>query len=140
MTIDRNTICKSANHLTSTGMTRSDAFKAAWLMAKKGSISKVAGVTHSNRQQLIARLAAYQPEQIAVSLRRDKENIFDQNAIAVIAAVSGKGTAVIGHIPALAALKLARLMDVGIAVKAMLEGIVGGYDGLSYGMRLRVAI
>ena len=109
-------------------------------MAKKGGISKMAGVTHNNRQQLIGRLTTYQPEEITVSLRRDKANIFDPNAIAVVASVEGKGSAVIGFIPALAALKLARLMDVGITVKAMLAGIVGGCNGLSYGIRLKVAI
>lgn len=140
MTINRSIICRTANHLTATGMNRSDAFKAAWMMAKKGGVSKVAGVTHSNRQQLISRLTTYQPEQITVTLRRDKENIFDPNAIAVVAAVEGKGSAVVGYIPALTAIKLARLMDVGITVKAMLEGVVGGYEGLTFGLRLRVAI
>lgn len=110
MTINRSTICRTANHLTATGMNRSDAFKAAWLMAKKGGISKVAGVTYENRQQLIHRLTAYQPEQITISLHRDKANIFDPNAKAVVAAVDGKGSAVMGYIPTLAALKLARLM------------------------------
>jgi len=140
MTINRSTLCRTANHLTTTGMSRSDAFKAAWLMAKRGGISKVAGVTMDNRQRLIERLTTYQPDEITVSLRRDKANIFDPNAIAVVATVESKGSAVIGYIPALAALKLARLMDVGITLKAMLAGIVGGYDGLSYGIRLRVAI
>ena len=132
--------CRTVNYLAATGMTRSDAFKAAWLMAKKGGISKVTGVTHSSRQQLIGRLTTYQPEEITVSLRRDKANIFDPNAIAVVTTVEGKGSAVIGFIPALAALKLARLMDVGITLKAMLAGIVGGYDGLSYGIRLEAGL
>lgn len=140
MTINRSTICRTANHLAATGMHRSDAFKAAWLMAKRGGVSKVAGVTHSNRQQLLARLTTYQLDQITVSLRRDKANIFDPNAIAVVAAVEGKGSATVGYIPALAAVKLARLMDVGINLNATLSGIVGGYDGLTYGLRLRVAI
>ena len=124
MTINRSTICRTANHLASTGMTRSDAFKAAWLMAKKGSISKVAGVTHSNRQQLIGRLTSYQPEQITITLRRDTANIFDPNAIAVVATVEGKGSAVIGYIPALAALKLAKLGCWHYA-----ESDAGGYCG-----------
>jgi len=110
MTINRSTICRTANHLTTTGMSRSDAFKAAWLMAKKGGISKVAGVTQGLRQKLIQRLTAYQPEQVTIALRRDKANIFDPNAIAVVATVEGRGSAVIGFIPALAALMLARIM------------------------------
>lgn len=138
--MNKSTICRTANHLAATGLTRSEAFKAAWRMAKKGGTSKVSGVTKENRQRLIARLTNYQPEQITVTLRRDTDNIFDQSAIAVVVSVEGKGSATMGFIPAKAALKLSRLMDKGISVRAVLEGIVGGYDGLYYGLRVRVAI
>ena len=113
MAHNRSDICKTANYLVGTGMTRSDAFHAAWQLSKQGSVSKVAGVTHENRQRLIARLTGYGASAITVSLHRDKQNIFAPNAVTVVASVEGKGSAVIGYIPALAALKVARLMDKG---------------------------
>ncbi len=140
MAHNRSDICKTANYLVGTGMTRSDAFHVAWQLSKQGGVSTVAGVTYENRQRLIQRLTRYDASKITVTLHRDKQNIFDPNAIAVVASVEGKGSAVIGYIPALAALKVARLMDKGITIKTMLEHIVGGYDGLSYGLRVRLAI
>lgn len=136
---DRKAICKTANHLVSTGLNRCEAFKAAWLMDKRGGIAKVAGVTHDNRQRLIERLSAYSHYKITISLQRDKANIFDTNAIAVIASVQGKGSAIVGYIQAMTAFKLAMLIDKGIKLKAMLAGIVGGC-GLTYGLRVKVAI
>lgn len=138
--MNKSAICKTANYLASTGMARSDAFRAAWKMAKSGGVAKVAGVTFDGRQRLIQRLATYSQEDVTISLRRDNANIFDPNAIAVVASVKGKGSATVGFISALTAKKLARLMDRGIGIKAALESIVGGYDGLSYGLRLRLAI
>jgi len=109
--INRTEIFRAANYLVSTGLTRSDAFKAAWQMAKQGGVSRVAGVTYEGRQRLLARLAAYQPEQISLRLDRDMANIFDSSAVAVIATVEGKGSATIGFLPSPTAQKLARLMD-----------------------------
>lgn len=140
MKYNRRDLCKAANHLASTGMQRSAAFKAAWYMVKQGNLSKVAGVTYEGRQRLLARLTHYQPEQISLSLVRNRDNPFDKFAVSVVASVTGKGSATVGFLPAIKAAKLARLMDKGIQLKAIMEGLVGGYDGLSYGMRLRVAI
>ena len=138
--INRGNIARTANYLVGTGMNRSDAFKAAWLMAKRGGVTKVAGVTYSNRQKLIARLATYDPALIRIVLQQDKSNLFDPQAVAIVASVSGKGSATIGFIPAITARTLSKLMDKGTAFKASLDRIVGGYQGLSYGVRLRVAI
>lgn len=138
--IDKRNLARTANYLVGTGMTRSAAFKAAWLMAKRGGVTKVAGVTFDNRQQLISRLAGYNPELVSITLQQDKSNLFDPLAVAVVASVKDKGSATIGFIPAMTARTLSRLMDKGTALKASLEGIAGGYDGLSYGARLRVAI
>lgn len=138
--INKADLARTANHLVGTGMTRSDAFKAAWLMAKRGGVTKVAGVTYDNRQRLIQRLAAYSPELVSITLQQDKANLFDPLAVAVVASVKGKGSATIGFIPSMTARTLSRLMDKGTTFKASLDRIVGGYDGLSYGARLRVAI
>ncbi|MGI6635097.1 MAG: hypothetical protein ACOX7B_07995 [Christensenellales bacterium] len=138
--IDKGNLARTANYLVGTGMTRSDAFKAAWLMAKRGGVTKVAGVTFDNRQRLIARLATYSPELVSITLQQDKANLFDPQAVAVVASVKDKGSATIGFIPSLTARTLSRLMDKGTTFKASLDRIVGGYEGLSYGARLRVAI
>ena len=75
-----------------------------------------------------------------MNLVRDAANIFDPSAVGVVASVEGKGSALMGFIPAQTAQKLARLMDRGIQFKACLEGLVGGCEGMSYEMRIRVAI
>ncbi len=94
------TVCRTANYLAGTGMARSDAFRAAWLMAKRGGIAKVSGVTLGIRQRLISRLTTYAQDQVTISLQRDKVSIFDPDAIAVVASVEGKGSATVGYIPA----------------------------------------
>ena len=137
---NKSSIARTANYLVGTGMERSDAFRAAWQMARRGGTCKVSGVTHNGRQRLLKRLAGYAPDQITIALKRDKANIFDPNAIAVIASVRGAGSAIVGFIPALTAIKLARLMDRGIHFHAAFDAVVGGCRGLSYGLRLRVAI
>lgn len=138
--INRADITRTANHLVGTGMNRSAAFKAAWLMAKRGGVTKVAGVTFENRQLLIERLASYTPDLVSITLQQDKSNRFDRSAVAVVASVKGKGSATIGFIPSMTARTLSRLMDKGTTFKASLERVVGGYAGRSYGARLRVAI
>lgn len=140
MTINKSTLARTANHLVGTGMTRSDAFKAAWLMAKRGGVTKVVGVTFDNRQKLIERLASYSPDLVSITLQQDKANQYDPSAVAVVASVKGKGNATIGFIPAMTAKTLSTLMDKGTVFKAHLDRIVGGYQGYSYGARLRIAI
>lgn len=137
---NKSTIVRTANYLVGTGMLRSEAFRAAWLMAKRGGITKVAGVTFENRQKLIERLATYSPDLISVALRQNKNNQYDASAVEVVASVKGKGSATIGFIPAMTAKTLSSLMDKGTQFRASLDNIVGGYQGLSYGARLRIAI
>ena len=139
-TINKSTLARTANHLVGTGMDRSAAFKAAWLMAKRGGVTKVVGVTYGSRQRLIERLATYNPDLVSITLQQNKANIFDPQAVAVVASVKDKGSATIGFIPAMTARTLSRLMDKGTTLKASLDRIVGGYQGLNYGARLRVAI
>ena len=139
-TINRANLARTANYLVGSGMIRSAAFKAAWLMAKRGGITKVAGVTFENRQQLIRRLDTYGPGRVSITLRQDKRNTYDSSAVEVLASVKDKGSAVIGYIPSITARTLGYLMGRGIAFNVTLKGIVGGYKWLSYGARLRIAI
>lgn len=137
---NKSNICKAANELTKRGYSKSEAFKRAWELAKN-VISKVAGVSFGKRPAALERLTHYKPEQISVKLERETFNSFDGNAIAVIAAVEGKGSYCVGYIPSEISKVLAPVMDKGAAVRAKLEKIVGGwFEGQSYGMRIAFAI
>ena len=131
-------ICKAANELTKKGFTKSDAFRQAWMLAKN-IISKVSGVSFGKRSAALERLTHYSPEQISVQLLRE-DNQYDGNAVAVIAAVEGKGSYCVGYVPATLSRMLAAVMDAGAVVKAKFNAIVGGCDGLNYGMRIALAI
>lgn len=132
-------ICKAANELVKKGFTKSEAFKKAWTLAKS-VISKVVGVSFGKRPAALERLTHYRPEQISVQLVRENGNQYDSSAIAVMAAVEGRGSYVIGYIPAELSKLLAPIIDKGASVKAKFNAIVGGWDGLNYGMRIALAI
>lgn len=88
-----------ANALVKQGVSRSAAMVRTWITVKLRRIdTKTAGVTHGNRQQLLARLSRYSPEEITIKLRREQDNAVDRNALQVIAAVLGKGSAVMGYL------------------------------------------
>lgn len=72
------------------GLTLSAAFKKAWELIKGNTIeSKVAGVTKGNRQKALHRiLTHYTPNQVRVWLERDKANLHDNNAVAVMISVN----------------------------------------------------
>lgn len=72
--IIRRTVATIANRLKKMGLTLSAAFKKAWELIKCKAIStRIAGVTNGSRQKALRRIAtAYRPEQVSVSLERDK--------------------------------------------------------------------
>ena len=81
------------------GKTRSEAMRRAWRTVKQRVIhTNTAGVTRGNRQTLLYRLTRYSADLISVTLRREPENAADKNAVQVIAAVKGKGSAVMGYL------------------------------------------
>ncbi len=83
-------ICKTANFLHKAGYSRSKAFMIAWAM-EKGTTVKVKGVSKENRQVAIQNLLRYNPQDVSIRLEREPENLYDNNAIAVVAAVRGRG-------------------------------------------------
>ena len=137
--INRSILCRTANTLTRS-MTRSQAFITAWKMLKGKLVEKVAGVSHEDRQRAIEHLARYAPDSITIRLEREPENLFDRNAIAVVATVTGKGSVLMGYVPAHTVAWLAPVMDKGITVKTILRDIVGGMAGYSYGLRVGAMI
>lgn len=97
----RRIVATMANRLKKIGLTLSAAFKKAWELIKGNTIeSKIAGVTKGNRQKALHRLLThYTPNQVNVWLERDKANLHDNNAVAVIISVNDSVAYKIGYIP-----------------------------------------
>lgn len=96
----RRIVATMANRLKKMGLTLSAAFKKAWSLIKGKAIeSKVAGVTKGNRQKALHRiLTHYTPNQVRVWLERDKANLHDNNAVAVMISVNNSKSYKIGYI------------------------------------------
>ena len=138
----RSLVCIIANALVKQGVSRSAAMVQAWITVKLRRIeTKTAGVTHGNRQKLLARLARYSAEDITITLNREPENKADRNAVQVIAAVRGKGSAVMGYLNRQLAEAIAPLLDKGKQVLAAFEAITGGSEVyLNYGLNVSIAV
>lgn len=131
-----------ANKLVKQGYNRAYAMVKAWTLVKLSGVTvKVAGVTYGKRQTAIEHLTHYRPQDIRISLWRDKGNVADKNAVAVIAAVRGKGAYKMGYLPRAFSAFIAPLMDSGKTVFSRLTAICGGQAlYLSYGMRIEVRV
>lgn len=131
-----------ANHLVKQGMSRSAAMVRAWITVKLRSIrTKATGVMWGNRQQLLSRLARYSPDEITIELHRERENLYDCNAIKVVAGVKGKGKAAIGYINRTLAAALAPLLDKGKDIKCSFGAVTGGNEYfLQYGLNVAISI
>ena len=140
MRYNLHTICKAAN-IMARSMSRSQAFRMVWSMAKGRDVEKVAGVQFGRRQEAIRHLGQYPEDAIRFHLVREQENRYDVNAVAVSAEVVGHGQYKMGYLPASTAALLAPIMDRGINLRTALKSLVGGNgDGMSYGLRVQVAI
>ena len=130
-----------ANHLVKQGMSRSAAMIRAWITVKLRKIeTKTAGVTHGNRQKLLARLSRYAPEDITITLNRESGNTHDSNAVQIIAAVRGKGSAVMGYLNKQLAAAIAPLLDKGKEIHSTFKAITGGADyRLTYGLNVELS-
>lgn len=96
---------------------------------------------HGNRQTLIEQLTRYKPEDITVTLQREKNNAYDNNAIQIVASVRNKGAAVIGYINRELAATLAPLMDKGSTIASDFKAITsGGAPYINYGLNLVIAV
>ena len=150
-----------ANHLVKQGMSRSAAMVQAWSVWRNMEIftystsdilrqtgvklhridTKTAGVTHGNRQKLLAHLSRYSPEDITIKLQNEQDNAADKNAVQVIATVRGKGSAVMGYLNRQLAAAIAPLLDKGKAVASSFRAITGGAEYyLNYGLNISIAV
>lgn len=125
----RRMVATMANRLKKMGLTLSAAFKKAWELVKGKAINtRVAGVTKSNRQKALRRiLTAYRPEQVNVSLERDKANLYDNNTVNVIISVNGSNAYNLGCIPRNLAYIVSAIMDKGIELTAAFKEVRGRY-------------
>lgn len=131
-----------ANHLVKLGVERSAAMRRAWLTVKLRRIeTKAVGVTFGKRQVLLERLTRYAADNITVQLKRDRLNLFDLNAVQIIAKVRGKGSAVIGYLNRELAAAIAPLLDKGKEVPSSFKGVTGGAAyNLTYGLNISLAV
>lgn len=131
-----------ANRLVKQGCNRAHAMAKAWALVKLPNVlTKVAGVTYGKRQTALAHLTRYNPQNIRISLFRDKDNAADENAVAVIATVRNKGSYTMGYLPKALAAFVAPLMDKGAEVRSRFVEVRGGQElYLNYGLRIEVMI
>ena len=127
ITTIRRTVATMANQLHKLGYSLSKAFKTAWRRVKESMTSKVSGVTYENRQQLLPFIASRKKEDLTVYLRRDRANMHDKYAVAVVIGIKDIGYAHIGYLPKEVSQGIAAVIDKGIQIKADLLQILGGY-------------
>ena len=140
MNYNLRNICKLGNRLAKE-LNRSEAFKMSWKTAKEGIIEKVFGVTYGDRQGILKELDRYHNADIKIQLEHEKNNPFDDNAVLVIASINGQNYPMrVGYLDRRNAIIWANLLDQGVWFKTMLQGIVGGYYGQKYGMRIRIQV
>lgn len=133
----RQKVCTIANSLVKQGYSRSMAMVEAWIMAKLPQvITRVAGVTHSRRQTAIEHLRRYNTEDINITLVRDKRNAYDDNAVAVVATVKGKGSYTMGYLPRAMAMFVAPLLNAGKAVTSHYRAVRTKAINLPYGLEI----
>lgn len=131
-------ICKTANTLRKQGYTLSQAFIAAWVIAK-GQETKISGTSFENRQAALEHLMKYKPEEVSFRLVKEN-NRYDKNAVAVMVSANGSAEFKIGYIPAATAPIVAAILNKGIDIKTKLKGIFGGYaEYAKLGLRLNMS-
>lgn len=124
----RRTVATMANQLHKLGYSLSQAFRTAWKRVKESMTCKVSGVTYENRQQLLKFIASQKEDDLTVYLRRDRSNVHDRYAVAVVVGIKGIGYAHIGYLARGLAQSMAAVIDKGIQVSATLQQVTGGYS------------
>ncbi len=122
----RRTVATMANQLHKLGYSLSNAFRTAWRRVKASMTCRVSGVTYGKRQELLQFIASRKPEELTVYLQRDRANVHDRFAVAVVIGIRDIGYAHIGYLPKGLSQGVAAVIDKGIQVKTMLMQIIGG--------------
>lgn len=125
----RKAVCVMANELKKLGYSLSQAFKKAWAQVKNTMKVRVVGTTFENRQERLQFLKQFHLNDLTVTLKREPDNEFDNNAIQIIVHIKPiSRRTVIGYLPKELARELSKVIDIGIQVKASLIQIIGGYS------------
>ena len=125
----RKAVCVMANELKKLGYSLSQAFKKAWAQVKNTMKVRVVGTTFENRQERLQFLKQFHQNDLTVTLEREPDNEFDNNAIQIIVHIKPiSRRTVIGYLPKELARELSKVIDIGIQVKASLIQIIGGYS------------
>ena len=125
----RKAVCVMANELKKVGYSLSQAFKKAWAQVKNTMKVRVAGTTFENRQERLQLLRQFHQNDLTVTLEREPDNEFNNNAIQIIVHIKPiSRRTVIGYLPKELARELSKVIDIGIQVKASLIQIIGGYS------------
>lgn len=103
---------------------------------------RAAGTAFGNRQERLAYIAQFKLNELQVTLQREPENPYDQDAVKVLITVLPiKKYTQVGYLPKSLSKELAKVMDAGVSVKAKLMGIIGGYSYKeNYGLLLNIAV
>lgn len=123
----RRTVATMANQLHKLGYSLSQAFRTAWKRVKESMTCRVSGVTYENRQQLLKFIASQKEDDLTVYLRRDRANVHDRYAVAVVVGIKGVGYAHIGYLAKGLAQSMAAVIDKGMEFRADVK-IIGGYS------------
>lgn len=138
----RKAVCIMANELHKTGLTLSQSFKKAWRRVKESMTIRAAGTAFGNRQQKLEYIAQFRLNELQVTLQREPENPYDQDAIKVfITVLPIRKYTQVGYLSKSLSKEVAKVMDAGVALKAELKGIIGGYSYKEhYGVLLNIAV
>lgn len=136
----RSKVMIMANNLVKHGMSRRTAMLKAWIIAKAAALRvKVKGT--SRRQSELEQLAALNPSEISVQLKRERYNSHDSNAVAVYAVSSNRRSYFIGYVPKAVASVLAPLFDKGREPQTKGFIVTGGFNPwVNYGASIAVAV
>ena len=140
---DKNSkVMTIANRLVAQGYNRANAMVKAWILVKMPLVeTRVAGVTFGKRQLAIAHLTRYNPQDISITLIRERANRVDSNSIAVVASVAGKGSYTVGYLPKALAAFVAPLLDAGKQLQGTFKEVRGLYQPfMNYGLRIEVRV
>lgn len=128
ITKTRKAVCAMANELKKAGYSLSQAFRKAWKRIKLSMTIRAAGVTAENRQERLGFLKQFRSNDLSVTLEREPGNRFDSNAIQIVVHIRPiSRRTVIGYVPKGLSRELAKVIDMGVQVKATLMQIIGGY-------------
>jgi hypothetical protein len=119
------------------GLTFRRALLLAWRTVRgmqRLIYSKARGVMKENvdgiyRQKILAKLARYPEQDVTLSFEREDDNIYDSNAVKIIAHVNEKGWACVGYLSKDLAREVAPLLDEGYEAILFFLGVTG-YDRL----------